>query len=684
MSVSVDSLCEPHRLDQLPSFPPVLLALLRACQHPEPCSRDVESLVGQDAAISVRLLAVASSPVYARGKRPADIKQAIQLLGLETVNTIGVIAGIHQFFYRLDGQHHGWLPTFFRHSLGAAVIARELAEFSADVDTDQAYLAGLLHDIGQPLLSVLYREQMQQLRQRAAAEGLELVELEKEAFGTSHDELAAALVERWDLPGFLTDALRYHHAPLDQLVDAHPLVRVVHLASLLADMPAEPNAESLHAAATLLDLGRAATSRLHHQAMRETEALVKALGDEDAEPEAGVPPTRSALMDQVRNSALLGSIAPQLRQAGDACEIEIIAQGMALLFGTRMPVCLQVSADGKSLQASVPWAPGDELEALRLPLDAQRSQIARCLLESRPLHTLDPEEAKRLSVIDRQLASRLPGDGILCLPLRHKGTACGVLVLGIRHTQISALLDQSELLLAFAGEAAGLLDQARRARVLRQQAEADSLWQQRQHTLELSRELGDPVTVIRNYLHVLQKQVDEAHPGHESLITIMDEMERVSQILGRLGEGSVPAAAGRADANQIVQELVMIARQAELLPPGLPVHQHTDGKLDGQSAPATELRSLMLALFRLLGNSGAMRELTLATSADVRINGERYYELSLETDSTETDFARLDNDRGLHQARQHLREEGGLVNWSYNKGQKLRVQILWPAPKGAQ
>ncbi|MCC5812274.1 MAG: HDOD domain-containing protein [Ectothiorhodospiraceae bacterium] len=680
MSVSVDSLCEPHRLDQIPTFPPVLLALLRACQHPEPCSRDVESLVGQDAAISVRLLAVASSPVYARGRAPADIKQAIQLLGLETVNTIGVIAGIHQFFYRLDGQHHHWLPEFFRHSLAAAVTARGLAEFGADVDPDQAYLAGLLHDIGQPLLSVLYQDRMQQLRQRATAEGRPLVELERETFGTSHDELAAALVERWELPGFLTDALRYHHAPLDQLADAHPLVRIVHLASLLADMPAEPDAESLHAAATLFNLGRAATSRLHHQAMRETDLLLKALGDEESEPDIGIPPTRSALMDQVRNSALLGSIAPQLRQSDSSCEIEIIAQGLALLFGMRMPICLEVADGGTSLRASVPWPAGTELEALQIPLDGKRSLIARSLTENRPLHTLDPEEAKQLSVVDRQLASRLPGDGVLCLPLRHKGTACGVLVLGIRHTQISAMLDQSELLLAFAGEAAGLLDRARRARLLRQQVEADSLWQQRQQTLGISRQLGDPVTVIRNYLHVLQQQVDEAHPGRENLLTIVDEMERVGQILGRLGEGTGPDAGSQADVNLVVQELIMIARQAELLPASMPVHQHTDAKLDGQKAPGALLRSLVLALLRLLGSAGAGGELSLSTSADVRINGERYHELSLEADSSDPAFAQLDHDRSLHQARQHLRDEGGLVNWTLNKGKRLRVQILWPAP----
>ncbi|MCP1675228.1 putative nucleotidyltransferase with HDIG domain [Natronocella acetinitrilica] len=680
MSVSIDSLCESHRLDQLPAFPAVLLALLRTCQQPEPSSGDVESLVAQDSALSVRVLAVASSPVFARGDAPRDLTEAVRLLGLTTVHTIGITTGVVQFFNQLDGHELPWLEDFWRHSLGAATAARALAQESGLAAPEEAYLAGLLHDIGQPLLAVLYRDAMQTIMAGVASGDTDACRAEQERLGISHDTLGAAMVDRWHLPGFLADAIRYHHQPVDALVDAHPLVRVVHVANLLAHSSTEPDTEAFHAAGRLLDLGRTLTSRLHHGARQERDRLVEAL-DLDAAPRGVISAQRqlNPLADQVRNQALLGSIQPHLRLELTDNPVDVIARGLTLLFGLDRVACFQLSAAGDHLAGAMAGRGAADLDGLRLPLDPARSLLASSLLERRPVHTLDPEESARLSVVDRQIAARLGGDGVLCLPLVAGGEAQGLLALGVRHTQTSALLDQSALLLAFAGEAAAVVRLARQMQADRRQHDMENLARRERDSRRLRRQLGDPVTIIRNYLHVLQQQVDDGHPGRAGVMSMLDEVERVSELLNGIEDPALASATVEdGDINELIRELTRLARDAQLLPEAISIDIALDDRLNGRAIPTEALRSLILSVFRLSGDRLRGGGLRIQTSAGVKFSGTVYNELLVETAGADLDWGILEPDERFAGACRLIDEHGGAVMGSQVPGRGVRVQVLWP------
>ncbi len=681
MAVSIESLSETHRLDQLPAFPGVLLALLRSCQQPDPSNGEVEALVGQDSGLSVRVLSVASSPVFARGDAPRDLSEAVRLLGLRTVHTIGVTTGVHQFFYQLDGHQLPWLRTFWRHSVGAATAAKRLAEETGQARAEEAYLAGLLHDVGQPLLAVLYRDSMQRIMEESLAHGRDARTLEKQQLGIGHDELGAAMVDRWHLPGFLADAIRFHHEPVEALADAHPLVRITHVANLLAHSGTEPDAEALHAAGQLLDLGRSVASRLHRQAVADRDELVEALDGDDAVAAIGRNgPPLHPLADQVRNQALLGSIHAHLRLEADSQPVDNIARGLALLFGLDQIACFQLQNGGEALIGAIAGRAAPDLTGLRVPLDAGRSLLARSLLENRPVHTLDPDESAALTVVDRQVASRLVGDGILCLPLRYRGEAQGVLVLGVRHTQTSALLDQSELLLAFAGEAAALVHQARHAEAQRRQQELETRAVREQDTRHVRQQLGDPLTIIRNYLHVLEKQVEAEHPAHDSLMTVLEEVERVTELLRTLDVKTADAAGDREpNVNQLVRELARVAREAQLVPEALQMDLALDDRLDGERVPAAVLRPLLLSILRLHGDRGGSSEVRILTAAGVQFGGKVYNEVLLESSGCVLEWTTFEQDGRFSAARRVFGEQGGVVAGAQVPRRGYRVQILWPA-----
>ncbi|MCC5857487.1 MAG: HDOD domain-containing protein [Ectothiorhodospiraceae bacterium] len=552
MKASLDSLSETHRLDQLPSFPPALLGLMRQFQSPEPDPGEVESLVEQDSAISLRLLAVSASPVFNRSGSPRSVAEAIRLLGLDTVQALSLTAGIIQFFQHLEGGERSWWTPYWQHSLacsmGAGLLARE---FGRGASVEEARLAGLLHDIGRPLLATLYPDSMEELTREFGWSSPALQEEERQRFGHSHDEVGTAMLARCGLPDSLVDAIRYHHYPVDAIRDAQPLVRIVHVANAMANSGLEPDAGTLYASAELLDLGRSLTARLHRQAQEDAARLAAALAETGARPDARLAGDSftvwQPLAEGIRAQALLGAVQNQLQAWPDHDAIQGIERALLILFGLEGVVCFQLDSDSRELRRCPGGRLAEDLEGVSLPLVAERSVLARTVLEARPLHTLDPELTRTLPVIDRQLIQRLGGDSMLCLPLHWQEQPQGVLALGIRETQISAVLDLSPLLLAFAGEVARVVARLRNEQRRQEEQQADKTARVEQELGSISQAVADPLTVIRNYLHVLKSELSSDHPSLERVDRIGDEVERVSELLQRMGNDDPLAGDAKPD-----------------------------------------------------------------------------------------------------------------------------------------
>jgi len=283
-------------------------------------------------------------------------------------------------------------------------------------------------------------------------------------------------------------------------------------------------------------------------------------------------------------------------------------------------------------------------------------------------------------VLDRQIIARIPGDGVLCLPMYHEGSAVGVLALGIRHTQISAMVDQSELMLAFAGEAAALLHQVAQSEREQRSAQAGTQALEDSRLRRLSTELSTPVTVIQNYLGVLRHQIGEG-PGRENLQLVADEIERVGDLLRRIGEANPEPSSEQmhTDVNQMVQEVLVLARESDLIPDSRPVQVQLDPRLDGVAAPVPILRKLILGLLGTLGgNARSFDSMAIQTLPEIQLDETAYQEFML-TISGDLRYADKAMKRKLEDARQAIEQfAGGRISWSMNAGKGIRVQVLWP------
>jgi putative nucleotidyltransferase with HDIG domain len=219
------------KLDSISTAPAILKPLLDMLRLPSDKIRieRVVELVSYDGAIAAQCLRLANSPLF--GTRYIEtVRSAVMALGLEKIRSI--LFGL--CVDRVVPQDKWVLApdAFWRHSLGCALVTQRMAQKIDYPEPEKAYLAGLLHDIGFLVNSVLYTEGFRECLQRAAEQHLPLHVIEEQVLGFTHCETGQMLCEHWGLSKELVDAARCHH-DASLLPTGGPLACLVHLSDLL-------------------------------------------------------------------------------------------------------------------------------------------------------------------------------------------------------------------------------------------------------------------------------------------------------------------------------------------------------------------------------------------------------------------------------------------------------------------
>lgn len=230
---------------QLPSPPQTLLKLLTLCQSEDTGMNELSALVGSDPAMTAKVLAVAHSAAFHRTDAQAlTLFQACSRLGTALIKVLVISESVLQTFNAFRQAVGADLAPFWKHSLNVAVIARELAKRLDTALSDEAYLSGLLHDVGRLALMVAADADYQDLFDDDDDD--ELCQREQARIAMSHTQAGAWLLEKWHLDAALIESVAQHHADDVLLIDAKPLTRIVHLAHKLAAIPLNDLARVAH------------------------------------------------------------------------------------------------------------------------------------------------------------------------------------------------------------------------------------------------------------------------------------------------------------------------------------------------------------------------------------------------------------------------------------------------------
>jgi HD-like signal output (HDOD) protein len=267
-------------LNQLPSLPIATLKLIRILGQSEVAEYDeVEEIVQTDSALVSAVLKTANSALFApKSGKVATIGEALRNLGLRKIQEIAIAHQTGPFLGK-EVEGYGLLGgQLWQGALAGAIASQVIATNTKKCPPGEAFVGGLLRDIGKLVMQALFGEQLMISNLHAGDSEWTQCEHERKEFGFDHSEIGSELALLWKLPEALVKAIRFHHNPPDDQDIGGPLVDVVHIGDTIAlAMGCGTGLDGLHYEASSSSLERIGLKRPDfEQAMVETRLRLDA------------------------------------------------------------------------------------------------------------------------------------------------------------------------------------------------------------------------------------------------------------------------------------------------------------------------------------------------------------------------------------------------------------------------
>ena len=589
----------------LPTLPHILLQLIDICNQEEKGIRDLSKVINKDPSISERLLRLVNSAYYSLKQKISSIDQALLLLGMDAVKNIAISSSVYQVFHRPGRKSAFNLKLFWWHSLSCATLARHLAIRVQYPSPDEAFLAGLMHDIGKIVLWNNFEQEYEQILKDSAYRTAELLEGEQ-AFGLGHAEAGAWLIRHWDMHTFMPDAVLYHHDPPDRIVHASPMVQMVYVANRLCPVITGEREEALPLSERIIGVSREELEELIGQTEEEVQAIARSLDIEISTPEEepkGLSPKDRQKYEElagwVRDISLLQSFSEAYLGAENAQDIlKIIRQGFQLLLDLNSLFFFEYRGDSLLGAAMGGDEQDDVIRSLRIPFREETSLLVKALVQQRILDTFDNKPL--FSILDEQLIRFLGSEGMICLPMRVGEDRLGVLIGALRRNEREMLHSKRKFLTMFLNLASLALHrfQVREVQVERIREERMSA------TSILARkvvhEAHNPLGIINNYLSILGGKLSSNESAQEDLRIVREEIRRVSQIIGELSSFSQPGQKIKepVDINGILSDIARISQESLQQRAGIDLELNLDQNIPLLSSDSNKLKQVFINLMK--------------------------------------------------------------------------------------
>ncbi|TBW57990.1 HDOD domain-containing protein [Marinobacter halodurans] len=587
---------------ELPSLPQVVLRALEACRG-DADYRDIGRIISADTALCVRVLALANSALYGRPGEINSIDQALQRLGTNQIQALIITASLRQLLFDLGADRWQQLRDFWRHSLTTALTARALGRLTGYPNNEEAFMLGLLHNVGELIA----------LRQPTGEN--------QQALLDNQTEMGARLAEHWGLGQMAVDAIRYQHAPAREIRDAGHLVKLINLSTRLA----LADSSGIEAAQTIFGLTSALTREICARIEREVSSVAQSLEIPLDGPFDGESAHRR-LFNRVVRTALVEQAMQTLPAQSTDTELLVTALRNLVTLTGRPGLVFQEQDGVLRLLAATRTSPPH----IEVPLDNPRSLVTRVAT----LHETEALAADNRTILDQQLLDLLDCASMMCVAVNGALHCHGVYVIGL---DASGDAEDSQVLLdLFARRVADLADTLE----LDTRAHSDEMLEHLARRIELRKrvhEISNPLTIVRQYIHQLQGKLASLE-GSESLKPdlqiLREEMDRAAGLLERISESDSTddhAGAPPLDLNSELTLLCELFEDALFAPAHIdcqPTLTSADTHVRATRGPVRQLvMNLVRNAVEAMDKGG---QLHLQTAAPVWQDGRQWVELVIE------------------------------------------------------
>lgn len=607
-------------MDALPSLPNVLVRILDVLQDDNADLSALGRIVLQDIGLTTRIIAAARSNPGEPG-RFESVEQAVRTLGLSAVKALVITTAMQQVFERFSPRRQGFLNEIWRRALTTASLGKALAVLTGYRRPEDAYLAGLLADVGR-LVRLTAVESEYDRMLAGALDDTVPSELSKP--GPKHVAAGVALLEGLEMDPFLVDAVRFHLEPARKVRDAHHLVKLTNLAYALASSDPLSGA-TLETADLLFGINQGLTRELHRQSREETAQLATVLQiDTRGDSPVGDPENdRLTLGQRLQDLEQLEHLKEELVQVGPQLKHATVQKVVFLTLGVEKSLLFLIDDDATHLRA---WTEDETQPTFVLRLKKGRSLVTDALLNRCAIRAV-ARDRESLPVVDQQIFGICSAEVLWVQPLAKGDSSLGVLVLGLANDQLPRIEKRAAFVKTLGMQIIRATTEHERPTRLPEATELE------QRVREMVHEASNPLGIIRNYLATLRIKLGEHHGAQQEIGLIREEIERVGRILTRMGEGSHELEPGGVSLNDVVRQVSDLFAASTGVARNITIEVDLCADVPPMNQAADHIRQILTNLLKnaaeALESGGRIR---VATTGSVSFDGRRHIELVVEDD----------------------------------------------------
>ena len=216
----------------VPTLPVIYQELFAKMQDPNVSVPEIAEIITLDQALSTKILHLVNSAFYGYSKQIKTISRAVVILGFRAVRSAALAASVFDYFKdEEDGSVD--MMEFWRHSIAVASICKVMAEELNISQKEEAFVVGLLHDIGKLIEKRYFDEDFREVCTVAQEQHLSWIECEHALFQTDHANIGKAIFRGWNFPPTVVDAVQFHHEPASS-AKVPQLTSLVHVADIVS------------------------------------------------------------------------------------------------------------------------------------------------------------------------------------------------------------------------------------------------------------------------------------------------------------------------------------------------------------------------------------------------------------------------------------------------------------------
>lgn len=193
----------------------------------------IEQAVNKDPALSARVLKLANSSYYGFSSKVSTISQALMLLGLSELRSLLVGTSIVKAFKGIKSEFVN-MESFWRHSVACGICARQLAIRQREINTEEFFIAGLMHDIGRLIMFCALPQKAEESYTMAHEKKISIIEAENMVCSFNHADFSAHILKEWKLPASLYEVVKAHHNPRSSETYSKQAI-LIHVSDIIVD-----------------------------------------------------------------------------------------------------------------------------------------------------------------------------------------------------------------------------------------------------------------------------------------------------------------------------------------------------------------------------------------------------------------------------------------------------------------